>query len=234
MTSSDVRVDVIVNGLKELQQEKSRLELKLGDLRRQKSVLERNVEVLTSRRSQSTDVNSKLRETLRVAQTKVGQTQAQLDSLQEILNAKRETNLSLSKEVEGLKNAQLAETSVFEQDLVKLTEMFVEAKQFYDEQNLQEKISQTEDFIDAMKKNTEESEKRAADLAENFERLTLEMQNEEDEMLSLPLAQDDQIMVYNLFSDEREAAKAAFNDLSIRKEKLQKELQELNAQDAAN
>ena len=227
---SDVRVEVIVNGLKELQGEKARLEHKLGELRRQRSVLEKNVEVLTSRRTQSKDVNAKMKETLHVAQSKVSQTQAQLDVLQKLMGDKREKNHDLSKQVDELKKQQLEETRMFEKGLVKLTEMFLEAKKFYDENSLEHKIGETMETIQSIKKSTDEKEKDVADLTETFNKLAVEYESKEEKLRNMLFSATEQESIHAVFAHERDAAKSALAELSKKKGQMEKDFQSLNSQ----
>ena len=229
MPSSDVRVEVIVNGLKELQQEKSRLEQKLGDLRRQKNVVERNVEVLTNRRSQIGDVNAKLKETLQVAQNKVGQTQAQIDTLQKQLCIKREQNQRLTKDAEDCKKSLLEITRAFEQDLVKLTGMFSDAKKYYQEQNLTHEMAASENSTSAMKSNTAELQRETAELSQTFERMTLEAKMEEEKLAKMFVSPSEQKQVFELLESENDSAKSTLREVMQRKAKLNEELKQLES-----
>ena len=219
-----------MNGVKELQQEKSRLVHKLEELRRQRSVLEKNVEVLTSRRTQSRDVNAKMKETLHVAQNKVGQTQAQLDTLQKLVEEKQGKNLTLSKQVDQLKKSQLEETRDFEKGLVKLTDMFLEAKAFYKENNLEDKIEETKESILSIKKNTEQKEKDVSDLIETFNQLALEAEDQEEKLKSMPVSATEQETVHGLFAAEKDSAKLALDEVSTKKGQMEKDLQNLTSQ----
>lgn len=144
MAPPNIKVDNLFNSLKDLQQGRSRLEQNLEELRAKKRGLETALEEASARHAQVRDVNIKMKETLKIAQHKVSQTQQQQASIRVEAEVKGNLVSQLNKRIEDERGKQTEETLRFGEKLADLAERFTSARNFHSDENLQQQILQTE------------------------------------------------------------------------------------------
>ena len=144
MAPPNIKVDNLFNSLKGLQQGRLRLEQNLEELRAKKRGLETALEEAHARHAQVRDVNLNMKETLKIAQHKVAQTQQQQASLQVDAKGKANHITELNKRIEDERGKQTEETLEFNEKLAGLADCFTSARNFHSDENLQRQIQDTE------------------------------------------------------------------------------------------
>lgn len=219
----DVRVDVIVNSLKELQQERSNLDTKLNELRRKRFVVEKNVESLTGRYLQHRDVNSKLNDTLQVAQQKVNNTQQAIDALQKKCHAASKENQQLVDQAERTKSQEMEIMREFENQIVNMIEKFKYAQVFYRVDNLKKEITDCEKMHQEFETSAIETSQQTASLCDQFQRMNMEARAHEDMAKNLEIQPDVQELVIQVITRSREDLELQCNEQDARNDKLKEE-----------
>ena len=144
MAPPNIKVDNLFNSLKGLQQGRLRLEQNLEELRAKKRGLETALEEAHAKHAQVRDVSQKMKETLKVAQHKVAQTQQQQASLQVDAKVKANRIAELNKRIEDERGKHTEETLEFNGKLSDLADCFTSARNFHSNENLQRQIQETE------------------------------------------------------------------------------------------
>ena len=144
MAPPNVKVENLFGNLKELQKGRSSLEQNLEELRAKKRGLESALEEASARQAQAKYVNLKMRETLKIAQHKVNQTQQQHASIRVEADAKGKRVSHLNKRIEEERGKQTEEMLQFGEQIADLAERFNSAKNHHSDENLQQHILQTE------------------------------------------------------------------------------------------
>ena len=143
MAPPNVKIDNLFGNLKELQKGRLSLEQNLEELRAKKRGLESALEEASARQAQAKYVNLKMRETLKIAQHKVNQTQQQHASIRVEADAKGKRVSQLNKRIEGERGKQTEEMLQFGEQIAELSERFTSAKNYHSDESLQQQISQT-------------------------------------------------------------------------------------------
>ncbi|KAL5004361.1 hypothetical protein ScPMuIL_017817 [Solemya velum] len=167
--STGFRVDALLHSLKELQNEKNCLEQKLNEQREKRRELEKSLNSVNAKYLQVSDINTKMVETLKVAQHKEAQAQSMANSLEETNTSQREQIDVLNNKIENEKANQFQEIQTFENQLSQITEELKICREFYSEIHLEGEIS------DVQKKKTEFGEK-IEDMNTKVEEITIKME----------------------------------------------------------
>ena len=107
MSGSGLQLDTLVKSVQELQTQKSYLEKTLQEIRNRKRFLEEKVESITARHGQVKDINTKMTETLKVAQHKVSQTHAQMTALENVYRENKAFVQEMTAKIEEQRRKQL-------------------------------------------------------------------------------------------------------------------------------
>ncbi|XP_053404746.1 uncharacterized protein LOC123553857 [Mercenaria mercenaria] len=129
--------------LKEVQKAKGSLECRLNEKRQRRRNIESVLETVNSKLSQVRDIHTKMTETMKIAQHKVAQTQAQSDSMESSNEEKRHTLQSINQQIKDLQDQKTSDMHTFEDELSKMAKQMKNAKDFYTEEKLLEKISES-------------------------------------------------------------------------------------------
>ncbi|CAH1781547.1 unnamed protein product [Owenia fusiformis] len=160
MSADTFAVDSILDTAKNLQQAKSQLEQQLNALRKQRRQLDVTHGQVSSKHAQAMDTNNKMKETLKVAQHKVSQTQSQAESLEQLSANRRSKLQELNDKIDECTKNQDNYIKNYESQLSRLTECFSGAQLVYAPENVASEILNTEEATgeksaDAGKKNEE-------------------------------------------------------------------------------
>ncbi|XP_074644509.1 uncharacterized protein LOC141901265 [Tubulanus polymorphus] len=144
MDPNSFKVDVIFNSVKELQNERSSLEQKLNSVRQKRRDLESENEHALAKFQQSSDINTKLEEMLKVAHHKVDQIQKQITNAEETIQQKRNAVESLNTQIEEERIRKEQSRKEFEKGCDKMAMQLLEAKQFYTNECLENELDKVE------------------------------------------------------------------------------------------
>ena len=175
--SSDFKVDILMNTAKGFHQEKAGLEQKLRGLRVKRSSLEKSREILKTKQTQIKEINSKMNETMKVAEHKVMETQAQLEIQQKSVSQKSAKVASLESEISRAKTERMNDTIQFENLLSDLTLKFQDAKSRYKDENMSQEITANNICLSECKEDVDSVTEQRGKLAKQMERLTIESGN---------------------------------------------------------
>ncbi|ESP05008.1 hypothetical protein LOTGIDRAFT_156257 [Lottia gigantea] len=193
------RVETLLHNLKELQNEKTCLEQKLNEQRRKRRDAERHFEMVNMKWMQVSDMHQKMNETLKVAQLKVSQTQAQADSLEASNNKKREKIADLNKTIESEKQKQDKEVVKFEEELSKVSNMLMNARNFHQDENLESEYQK----LESLQKEIINEKKCLSSEMENLSQVLETLTIEQKQDLDYPdITEDNRRTIWNLFKEE--------------------------------
>lgn len=227
LSQSDIRIDAIVSSLKELQLEKNHLEQRMNDLRRKRSVIEKNVDILSGRFSQARQSTLRLKDTLKIAQQKVARTQKVVESLQKSCADANASKQNLLKEVEEFRDMQIDCVRSFEKEVLDLISKFKTAQRFHKEDNLERNISESKEKTNHLRESAQQASSDKENLIEAFQKMKLEALNRAEKEALLEIVPDIQkVVLESLHTESDLAAKAAEKALET-KSKIQDENGEL-------
>ncbi len=173
MASGDVQVDVIYSTIKRLQQEKSDLENKLAGWRSTRAAIEGTQSALNSQLAQVTHSNNKMKETLKVAQHKVSQSQSQLNAVQENVDMKRMRLTEMNSDIACEKNTHLQNAMMFENQLSDLTVKFIEQRKVFENDSLIQAISSENTTIEDIQNQHSKATTNTDVMRDQFQRLQI-------------------------------------------------------------
>ncbi|KAK2176362.1 hypothetical protein NP493_667g01042 [Ridgeia piscesae] len=227
MAPPNIKVDNLFNSLKGLQQGRLRLEQNLEELRAKKRGLETALDEAHAKHAQVRDVNQKMKETLKIAQHKVAQTQQQQASLQVDAKVKANRIAELNKRIEDERGKHTEETLEFNGKLSDLADCFTSARNFHSNGNLQRQIQETEKETAAFDADlaeylaeTEQPQKQLTKSAE-------EQETAEEKAKEIGIDKDDQTAVLQMFDDDFDHATRVTDTLMDEADQLERKLEEL-------
>ncbi|XP_046853671.1 CAP-Gly domain-containing linker protein 1-like [Xenia sp. Carnegie-2017] len=168
------RIDVILQSVNELREEKQALEQRYTEEKNRCSGLEMKLEHESLKFGQSRDRNSKMQETVKLAEKKVGQTENQVDRLNEINDGKQNIISELNRKINEEIMQEDADIRKFQTKITQLTQHFRDAKRANDDDTLRK---ETQNYKESMKNVANEAKKKKnelEDVTKAFENLLVD------------------------------------------------------------
>ncbi|CAB3995938.1 Hypothetical predicted protein, partial [Paramuricea clavata] len=123
---------------------------------------------------QSRDRNSKMQETVKLAQQKVGQTDSQAERLNEINDAKQKVIADLNEKIKQETDKQENDVTEFQLKLSELTQFFRDAKRAYAKDNLTKETKEWKENMDSVMNEAETKNIELEDVTKAFENLSVD------------------------------------------------------------
>ncbi|XP_028401630.1 uncharacterized protein LOC114524679 [Dendronephthya gigantea] len=176
MTAKSVsfRIDVILQSVNELRQEKQALEQRYAEEKYRSKNIEIKLEQERVKFCQSRDRNSKMQETVKLAQQKVAQTDNQAERLNEINDAKQKILAGLNEKIKIETIQQENDANEFQVKLKELTKFFRDAKRTYSQGNLTKETKEWKDNMDTIINEAEAKTNELEDVTKAFENLSVD------------------------------------------------------------
>lgn len=168
------RIDIILQSVNELRQEKRTLEQRYIDDKSRNKSLESKLEQDTTRFNQIKERNIKMQETVKVAEQKVSQTESQADRLTEINDGKKKVIGELNDKIKQEMEKQEHDVTEFEEKLLELTQMFRNAKVVYEKDTLNKEIISWKENMEVFHMQAENKNVELTDITKAFESLSME------------------------------------------------------------
>lgn len=168
------RIDIILQSVNELRQEKRTLEQRYIDDKSRNKSLESKLEQDTTRFNQIKERNIKMQETVKVAEQKVSQTESQADRLTEINDGKKKVIGELNDKIKQEMEKQEHDVAEFEEKLLELTQMFRNAKVVYEKDTLNKEIISWKENMEIFHIQAENKNVELTDITKAFESLSME------------------------------------------------------------
>ncbi|XP_077987445.1 synaptonemal complex central element protein 1-like [Glandiceps talaboti] len=226
MSLAAFQVDVIIDSIQELQQEKAVNEQRLNKVRNQRRTLEIKLDSVSARHAQARDTNHKMIETLKIAQNKVSQTQSQIDSQQKVNKTLSEKIKELNDQVKQQEERKKNEINSFECKLEELARKFLDARHYYAPDSLHNEIHEVAKQREVLEENASVNEQEANNLIESLEKL--KMEDDESRMKEDEIPTEVQLETYNMFKESYQMACNKLQELKDEKCKLSEEIQRLS------
>ncbi|XP_029208917.2 structural maintenance of chromosomes protein 1A-like isoform X2 [Acropora millepora] len=181
-SSPNFRIDVIVSSLRELQQEKERLQQLCSEESARCRSLELKLDACQAKYFQSKERNLKMLETVNAAKQKVLQTQIQANRLKELNDGKRAKIEELHKEINEEMKKEQTELGAFEEKLSELTNQFRNARNYYAEENVQREIEHWREQSEKARNEASRVDCNLQELTAAFKQLEMENKHAKDEI----------------------------------------------------
>ena len=177
-------IELLFNTARDLQKERQVLEQRLKERRSRRTQLESSLERLRTKYHQVKDVNTKMTETLKVAQYKVMETQNQLRLLEETNIQKRASLSELNAQLKMEKESQHRAREDFEHKLARMAEMLIDAKNAHTDVTLKSELSAV---TLGTKKHDHKSDQKRQDILETELQLNKLKLNEGEQLPNVSL-----------------------------------------------
>ncbi|XP_068736963.1 synaptonemal complex central element protein 1-like isoform X1 [Montipora capricornis] len=227
-SSPNFRIDVIVNSLRELQQEKERLQQHCNEERARCKSLEMKLDACQVKYFQSKERNCKMLETVNAAKQKVLQTQIQANRLKELNDEKGVKIQELRKEISEEIKKEQTELAMFEEQLFQLTDKFRNAKNYYTEENVQQEIEHWSKQAECVKNDVSREDGVLQELTTTFHQLEMENKRAKDEVnnkFEFGLTHEELKSTLKVFEEMNQETK---DKLEISKQQLEQDLKRLD------
>lgn len=225
--SPNFRMDVIFNSLRELQQEKERLQQHFNEEKSRCRSLEIKLEACQSKHYQSIEKHCKMLETVNAAKQKVLQTQLQATRLKELNDGKSARIAELRRQICEVVKKEDEELKVFENKLADLTSNFRDARNYYTEENVRNELEQWSRKADETKAEVFKEDKVLKDLTDKFNQLQMENKKAKDELnckLEFDITSEELQIALRVFEEMNQKSK---DDLKESEKQLEEELERI-------
>ncbi|KAK6194520.1 hypothetical protein SNE40_000142 [Patella caerulea] len=220
-TENNFRVESLLHSLKEVQNEKCCMERKLTEQRNKRRNMEREFETVNMKLIQVTDIHHKMMETMKIAQLKVSQTQAQADSLEEGNEKRRGKIADLNRRIEREKEKQNTEVAKFEEELSELASKLMTARNCHKDDHLEETLKNLESEKRQLGKHKNLLKSEVDKLAQTLESITLQQRLGVDYP---DINEETRRQIWQLFKEEHCECKDYLNKLSNEVDDVQTQL----------
>ncbi|XP_078383942.1 uncharacterized protein LOC144666389 isoform X3 [Oculina patagonica] len=183
-SSPNFRIDVIFNSLRELQQEKERLQQHCNEEKARCKSLEVKLEACQTKYYQNSEKHCKMSETVNAAKQKVLQTQLHASRLKELNNGKSARIAELRRQIDEEMKKEEEELQLFENKLAELTSNFRNARNYYTEENVQKEMEEWSKQADEAKTEVLKEDSTLKELSTKFQQLEMETKTAKDELNS--------------------------------------------------
>ncbi|XP_060597277.1 uncharacterized protein LOC132751159 [Ruditapes philippinarum] len=157
--------------LKDVQKAKCNLESRLNEKRRSRKNIENVLETVNSKLTQIKNIHTKMTETLKIAQHKVAQTQAQSDSMEKSNGEKRQALQSVNQQIKHLQDSRTNEIHKFEEELSKMAKQMVNSKDAYTDKNLLVKIAGRKSEYEQLLQKSRKLEQEKVNMSQRYQEL---------------------------------------------------------------
>ncbi|XP_020617169.1 myosin-9-like [Orbicella faveolata] len=181
-SSPTFRVDVIFNSLRELQQEKERLEQHCHEEKARCRSLEIKLDACQTKYYQYSEKNCKMLETVNAAKQKVLQTQLQASRLKELNDGKGARITELRKQIDEEMRKEEEEMQVFQNKLAELTNNFRNARNYYTEENVKKEMEEWSKQAEETKSEVSKEDIALKELSAKFHQLEMETKSAKGEL----------------------------------------------------
>ncbi|KAJ7370055.1 hypothetical protein OS493_034498 [Desmophyllum pertusum] len=180
--SPNFRIDVIFNSLRELQQEKERLQQHCAEEKARCKNLEIKLEACQTKYYQNSEKHCKMLETVNAAKQKVLQTQIQASRLKELNDGKGARIAELRRQIDEETKRGEIEQQIFENKLEELTSSFRNARNYYTEENVRMEMEEWSKQADDAKAEVSKEDNALQELSAKFHQLEMENKKAKDEL----------------------------------------------------
>lgn len=225
--SPNFQMDVIFSSLRELQQEKERLQQHFNGEKSRCRSLEIKLEACQSKHYQSIEKHCKMLETVNAAKQKVLQTQLQATRLKELNDGKSARIAELRRQICEVVKKEDEELKVFENKLADLTSNFRDARNYYTEENVRNELEQWSRKADETKAEVFKEDKVLKDLTDKFNQLQMENKKAKDELnckLEFDITSEELQIALRVFEEMNQKSK---DDLKESEKQLEEELERI-------
>lgn len=225
--SPNFRIDVIFNSLRELQQEKERLQQHYNEEKAHCRSLEIKLEACQSKHYQSVEKHCKMLETVNAAKQKVLQTQLQATRLKELNDGKSARIAELRKNVCEVMKKEDVEQQIFENKLAELTSNFRDARNYYTEENVRNELEHWSKKADETRAEVFREDKVLKDLTTKFNQLQMDNKKAKDKLnceLEFDVTPGELQTALKVFEELNQKSK---DDLKESEKQLERELERI-------